>query len=257
MSTIRVNITRTVPTGIETIDLEEYLYGVVPSEMGTGWPVEALKAQAIASRSVAVFRIKPSKPYDVTDTTADQAYVPSKIKPDTTKAVKDTSGLVLLYNGKVIDAVFSASNGGTTVSAKERWGGSGYPYLIAGNDPYDKKAGYKKNGHGVGMSQRGAQQMAKDGMLYTDILKFYYPGTIVGKIPASSTASAQRTLRSGDRGDDVKTLQEKLALNGHYPGKADGIFGKNTEIAVKTFQRVKNLTVDGIAGKDTFKALGM
>ena len=58
------------------------------------------------------------------------------------------------------------------------------------------------------------------------------------------------------RGEDVKSLQRLLAKAGQKPGAADGIFGKNTRNAVKSFQRAKRLTVDGIAGKNTITALG-
>jgi cell wall-associated NlpC family hydrolase len=160
-----------------TLDLEEYLRGVVPAEVYASYHAEALKAQAIAARTYAARRIssQTTKPYDVDDTTATQAYRPhDRLDPRTDAAVRATTGEVLRYGGRLIDAVYTDSNGGRIVSAKERWG-SNVPYLVAKNDPYDPTAA--RSGHGVGMSQRGAQEMAKQGMTYRQILAFYYPGT--------------------------------------------------------------------------------
>jgi len=63
------------------------------------------------------------------------------------------------------------------------------------------------------------------------------------------------TLKNGSRGNEVKKLQSDLNALGFNAGKADGIYGKNTEAAVKTFQKAYGLAVDGIAGKNTFAKL--
>ena len=83
-----------------------------------------------------------------------------------------------MYNDTVINSIYTAANGGRTVSAEEQWG-SPYPFLIAQDDPWDKAAGYKKSGTGVGMSQRGAMYAAKQGIDYKTILAFYYPKTVI------------------------------------------------------------------------------
>lgn len=64
-------------------------------------------------------------------------------------------------------------------------------------------------------------------------------------------------LKEGSRGNDVKTVQEKLRRWGYYKGSVDGIYGPKTKEAVKYFQRKNGLTADGIVGKKTFEALGM
>ncbi len=175
---IRMLMTRTTGA-VETIALEEYLRGVVPSEMSANWPGEALKAQAVAARSYALKKIEGSKSkvYDVDDTSSYQAYNTGKIDARTDAAIKATAGVILTYNGKTAEAVYCASNGGATVSARERWGGD-TPYLIAQPDPFDTRA---KSGHGVGMSQHGAKARAEAGQTYMQILGFYYPGTILAK----------------------------------------------------------------------------
>lgn len=64
-------------------------------------------------------------------------------------------------------------------------------------------------------------------------------------------------LKEGSRGNDVKTVQDKLRRWGYYKGSVDGIYGSKTKEAVKYFQRKNGLTADGIVGKKTFEALGM
>ncbi len=176
---IRMKMTRT--TGkVETLALEEYLRGVIPAEVSAAsWPPEALKAQAVAARSYALKKIEGSKgkEYDVDDTSAYQAYNPAKIDARTDAAIKSTAGQVLTFNSRTVEAVYCASNGGVTVSARERWG-SDVSYLVAQRDPYDTRA---KSGHGVGMSQHGAKARAEAGHTYAQILSFYYPSTMLAK----------------------------------------------------------------------------
>ena len=158
-----------------TIDFEEYVKGVVPSEIGNS-ALEACKAQAVAARTFALSRLK-GKGYITDKSSIDQAFRVSRISssyPNAMQAVEETAGEVLYYNnGLVGTCVYSASNGGRIRSSEEVWGGK-RGYLIAKDDPYDTKT---KNGHGVGMSQTGAKEMARLGFSYKDILNFYYPGT--------------------------------------------------------------------------------
>ena len=72
---------------------------------------------------------------------------------------------------------------------------------------------------------------------------------------SSSLFGTYETIRFGDRGDRVKTLQQSLITLGYLSGKADGIFGTRTKNALKAFQRNKRLTSDGIAGKKTLTAI--
>ena len=97
--------------------LEEYLKGVVPSEMPSKWNMEALKAQAIAARSYAVATSTAgkhaSKGFDLVDTTADQAYGgASSETPQTTRAVLSTRGEVLTYDNKIIPAYYNQDKDG-------------------------------------------------------------------------------------------------------------------------------------------------
>lgn len=174
---IRVKITRDGSNAIKQIDLEDYLKGVVPSEIkAASCPMEAQKAQAVAARTYAMRKIneRKSKDFDVDDTAGYQAYNARPRHANSDMAVDATEGMVLMHAGKLIDAVYTHSNGGRTVSALKRWG-SAAPYLTERSDPYDKSA--KVSGHGVGLSQIGAEQMARQGATYWSILAFYYPGT--------------------------------------------------------------------------------
>lgn len=160
-------------TVINDVDLENYLKGVIPSEMPTSWDVEAHKAQAIAARSYALANLgkRASKGYDLNDTPSDQAYGGASAENrGTTKAVNDTRGIVLTHNQKIISAFYTASAGGKTKSASAAWGGN-VPYLRS-VPSYDGHVGRK--GHGVGMSQHGANNLAKQGYNAYQILKYFY-----------------------------------------------------------------------------------
>ena len=126
-------------TAVNQVNMEEYLYGVVPCEMSASWHKEALKAQAVAARSMATFQYSRfiSRGYNLVDTTTSQVYRGITAEHvNTTQAVDETSGEVATYNGKVAETVYSASSGGYTADAKYVWGNS-VPYLVAKPDPYE------------------------------------------------------------------------------------------------------------------------
>ena len=167
-------------TVINDIPIEEYLRGVVPSEMPPSWAHEAHKAQAIAARSYALANLgkRAKYGYDLKDTPEDQAYGGATAEtPQTNDAVIETEGIVLIYDGKIIPAYYSASAGGHTKDASQVW--TKDLAFIKAVPSFDD--GIKKNGHGVGMSQYGAQGMAKAGYNYQDILKHYYTGIEIKK----------------------------------------------------------------------------
>ena len=250
------------------MDLEDYIIGVVAGEMPASFSLEALKAQAVASRTFALYKMESNKDYVLSTTINDQVYLTqddmknkwgndyeyyyNRVK----EAVLDTAGEVLTYNGKLASTYyFAISNGYTddalTVFQEDR------DYLVSVESPWDKdyqsytslytmnksdfcskleitcgdiqvsqvnradnhyvrevtingktftgiqvfqKLNLKSTdftitskgdtveiqtlgfGHGVGMSQYGAQGMANDGYLYQDILKHYYQNTEITKL---------------------------------------------------------------------------
>ncbi|HZU53593.1 MAG TPA: SpoIID/LytB domain-containing protein [Holophagaceae bacterium] len=120
---------------INTVDLESYLKGVVPREMGAwNYPaLEALKAQAVAARTYAVANLGKRKEegYDLVDTVSDQVYGGADGEQNLTDlAVQQTAGLVATYGGKPIQALFMADCGGSTVDVSWVFGGEA-PYLKA------------------------------------------------------------------------------------------------------------------------------
>lgn len=256
---------------IINVPLEEYVIGVVAGEMPASFNVEALKAQAVASRTYALKHAESSKnDYDVTDGTQNQVYISyndmkekwkenyddnlSKIK----NAVLETKGEVVLYNNNLIDAMFFSTSNGYTENSGDFFSSS-KPYLVSVDSAWDKTEspvfnstnevskseflfnlgldasdnitisdvkktntgrvisltvngknfdsdkirsvfGLKSTsfdinvsndkvifnvsgyGHGVGMSQYGANGMAKEGYNYKDILKHYYKNCDIKKI---------------------------------------------------------------------------
>ena len=121
---------------INILGIEKYLSSVVGSEMPTKWPLEALKAQAIASRTYAL-KQKGNPLYDIDSTQKNQVYNGLESRTyKTTRAVRSTRSLVLIYNNKLINALFHSSSGGMTENSQDVWKNV-YPYLSSVKD-FDK-----------------------------------------------------------------------------------------------------------------------
>lgn len=123
------------------ISLEDYVQGVIVEEMSASWPLEALKAQATCARTYAyrnyVAQKHSSQGFDLCNTTHCQAYSGmDSVTAESSRAVTETRGEYLWYNGALIDAVYSSHDGGATESAVNVWGGD-VPYLIGKSDPYE------------------------------------------------------------------------------------------------------------------------
>lgn len=125
-------------TVVNVVDLEEYLYGVVPRELSTGHPIEALKAQAVAARTYACQTLNKYEKwkFDMTNSTADQAYSGKSVeKEDTSRAVDETAGEIITYDGKPITAYYFSTSAGMTENSENVWVHA-YPYLVAVEDKY-------------------------------------------------------------------------------------------------------------------------
>ncbi|MDO5557856.1 MAG: SpoIID/LytB domain-containing protein [Clostridia bacterium] len=147
---------------VEELSLEEYLYGVVSSEMPASFEIEALKAQAIVARTYTCYKMgdsnrKHSEADICDDSTCCQAWISkddrfSKWSENNREeywnkiilAVNETKGKIITYEGKPINAFFHANSGGVTELPYNVWGGSGYPYLqtvaTSGEDAYTQYA---------------------------------------------------------------------------------------------------------------------
>ena len=261
---------------IEEMELDDYLLGVVSSEMPASFEQEALKAQAVVARTYTIYKITNGNKHENADICDDskccQAWISKEDRLDRwnegerdtnwkkiVEAVNNTKGKIITYEGKAINAFFHSNSGGITDTATAVWGGTNYPYLQAvqtsGEDSYNqynseviitkdefiskikekhsdfeidfsldnqieildytdgeriktirignlnlsgveirtlfglKSAKFEINiegdnikfnvigyGHGVGMSQTGADSMAKQGKYYDEIIKHYYTG---------------------------------------------------------------------------------
>ncbi|MBF0506929.1 MAG: SpoIID/LytB domain-containing protein [Nitrospirae bacterium] len=117
---------------INEVGLEDYVKGVVAAEEGSQWDIEALKAQAVAARTYALHQRSGNgtagMPFDLTSSVLHQAYRGNNIPARIAKAVDDTKGQVLMYNGRPIVAYYHSTSGGMTEDPAEVFG-KHYPYL--------------------------------------------------------------------------------------------------------------------------------
>lgn len=120
---------------VNRVGMEDYLRGVVPLEIGpdrTPFESAAVQAQAIAARSYAFTHLNESRPYDMVATVTDQVYggVDAE-RPIADAAVSATRNMVLMYDGKVINAPYHSNSGGVTAAASEVWRSGDEPYLVS------------------------------------------------------------------------------------------------------------------------------
>ena len=143
------------PTGIRgglnainAVGLEDYVRGVIAKESPSSWPPEALRAQAVATRSYALSTSKRGAGFDHYDDTRSQAY--GGVAAETVKtnqAVADTALQVVLYNGKVAQTYYFSTSGGSTENNEYSslgFGGTPIPYLRGVPDPYDDLSPYHR-----------------------------------------------------------------------------------------------------------------
>ena len=125
---------------INTLEIESYIRGVLPMEVSVEWNAESLKAQAVVSRTFALYEItvsrKKNRPFDVYDDTRSQVYNGMDSESKFTSIAADaTFGEVVRFQGKVIQAFFHSASGGMTESSKDAFGDY-YPYLVPVLSPY-------------------------------------------------------------------------------------------------------------------------
>lgn len=129
-------------SAVNIISLKFYLYSVLPSEMPSDWPLEALKAQAVTARNYAIYYTKISpkykdKPYPICDTTKSQVYKGLLEEGDkTNKAVDETSNELIYYNNKIVPVYYFSSSGGHTENSENVWTNK-LPYLKGVPDIYE------------------------------------------------------------------------------------------------------------------------
>lgn len=138
---VQLRIDRGEVQGINVVDVEDYLRGVVASEMPASWPSAALAAQAVIARTYVSARINPAAIYDTCATEACQVYggVAAE-RPKTDQAIAATRAQVVAFRGRAASTYFSSDSGGYTASSGEVWGRD-EPYLVAKADPFSVTSG--------------------------------------------------------------------------------------------------------------------
>lgn len=164
---------------INEIPFEYYIKGI--AESADNRPSEFLKALAVAVRTYALNNLKNplkhnGKGFDV-DADIDQVYRGYAFEeqmPYWSNAVDETRGIIVTYKNEVVTTPYFARSSGRTRTWREAWGGADRPWIKSVKTPYDR--GYSRLGHGVGMSLHDALARAKKGVLFEEILKYYYSG---------------------------------------------------------------------------------
>jgi stage II sporulation protein D len=234
---------------VNSVGVEQYVDGVVPSEVPSTWPAEALKAQAVAARSYALANLTTvvtASNFDLYSDTRSQVY--GGIAAETTAtnaAVAATARQVVLYDGKVATTYFSSSSGGRTVSAEEAWG-KPVPYLVSVPDPYDT---YSPN-HDWGPVLFDAAEVAKllgvaglSGMTTTA-----GPSQHVADVTASGSG-APVTLRGSALQADLglRSTWFSVGMLALTPPAAPLSFG-GTAVLSGTVRGVSDVTLEGRSG---------
>ena len=224
-----------------TVPFIDYIKNVASSEIYPTWPENAIKANVLAQISFALNRIyteyyrSRGYDFDITNSTAfDQYFVPDReIFENVSRIVDELFDSYVVREGSV-EPLFAQYCNGTTSKCD-------------------------------GLSQWGTVDLANQGLTPLQILQYYYGDDIeiredVPVMPVESSVPL-RPLIPGVVGNDVRTLQVRLnRISANYPAipkitNVNGVYDKNTENAVKAFQRIFNLTQDGITGRATWYAV--
>ena len=235
--TVHLGLPNTAAENV-TVSFPDYVKNVASSEIYPTWDESALRANILAIMSYALNRVytefyrSRGYDFDITNTTArDQAFVNGRSYfENISRLVDEMVGSYIRRQGTVEPLAAKFCNGTTSTCD--------------------------------GLSQWGSEALAQEGLDSVEILRFYYGDDIeiVTNAPmAGITESYPGTpLRVGSRGPDVTVVQTSLNRIGqNYPAipkvsPVDGIFGPQTEAAVKAFQQIFSLDPDGIVGRATW-----
>lgn len=124
---------------VNALLLEDYLKGVLPIEVNPNWPFETLKAQAIASRTYAIFKSLENRdaPFSMTRDVLSQVYAGKSAENSiTSRAVDETAGQILTYGGKIFPTYFHSTCGGKTTAAETNWDIAAHPSLRGVDCPF-------------------------------------------------------------------------------------------------------------------------
>lgn len=221
-----------------TVPFREYIKNVASSEIYPTWPEAAIRANILAQTTYALNRIytewyrSQGYNFDITNSTAyDQAFVPGRD--------------IFANISQIVDEIFND-----------------YVVKQGSINPYFTQYCSGALRQCEGLSQWGTVDLAEQGYVPYEILQYYYGDdiNIVFDAPVESNIPSYPgiPLRLGSAGEDVRTIQRQLnRIGDNYPAipkiePTDGIFTPETEAAVRKFQQIFNLTVDGIVGEATW-----
>ena len=223
-----------------TVPFVDYVKNVASSEIYPTWEPAALRANILAIVSFALNRVytefyrSRGYPFDITSSTAyDQYFVKGRSYFENVSRIVDELFNDYLRRPGFVEPLAAKFCNGTTVTC-------------------------------AGLSQWGSQELARRGQNSTQILRNYYGDVEI--VPDAPIRGNQQSypgtpLRQGSRGPFVTVIQTELnRISRNYPAipkipNVDGIFGPKTEAAVRKFQEIFDLTVDGVVGKATWYAL--
>jgi stage II sporulation protein D len=242
---------------INIVGLEQYLYGVVPSEMPSNWAPEALKAQAVAARSYALATKKVGAPFDAYADTRSQMYLGiSHEAVSTTAAVDATRRQVLLYGGKIATTYFSSTSGGQTESS-QAWIGTALPYLVSVPDPYDDISPYHNWGPVPVTAKTIAKSLKVTGPI-TDATATPGPSGRVGKLslvtPLAAVQVSGTKLRSAIGLRSTWFTFGMLSLSNSTPN-APVTYGTSVALA-STVRGVTGATLEQRTPNGTWQTVG-
>lgn len=186
---------------VNVVGLESYLLGVVPGEMPKDWPVEALKAQAVAARTYAIAHLVKAKGFDLYSDWRSQVYygVASEA-PGPTRAVLETRGEIVTYQGTPAQTFYFSSSGGRTISSLDAFG-TDVPYLVSVDDDWDS----------VSPNYRWTAQLLT-GRQLAKRFGIGGPVTDVGYVPGSPGRPAAIRLETTGGSTDVRLSDVRARL---------------------------------------------
>lgn len=215
--TLRRTLRVLMPDGaVVPMEVEEYLRGVVPHEIGAGSPPEALKAQAVAARCYALTsRRHLDVGADVCTTTHCQVWK-QETDPRSDAAVTETAAVVAVHNNRVINAFFFAHCDGQTRDIEDVWQAPPVAYLRGVSCPAPFP---DLHGHGVGMCQEGAIAFGRQGGSYVDILTHFYTGIDVvrGAYEAAAEEEIEPVTRAGRYTVEIERRPGVRRILGTFP----------------------------------------
>ena len=223
-----------------TVPFADYVKNVASSEIYPTWPEAAIRANIYAQMSYVLNRIftewyrSQGYDFDITNSTRyDQSFVPGRDIFENISTIVDDMIGSYLTRGDAVEPLFAQYCNGTTVTCPG------------------------------GLSQWGTVPLAEQGLSAEEIVRSFYGDDINFSADAPLSPSLGEsfpgiTLRLGENGEDVRTIQNRLnRISTNYPNipkiyPADGVFDADTEAAVRAFQRQFNLTPDGLVGRATW-----